>query len=204
LELDETVPKAAIAPPLIESWTLPVQAILRDLALTHQCNTNYLQAHLLLGDARQTLRSLGDEAFLADAIFFDPFSPRVCPQLWTVDFFSQVVQCLARDGRLATYSRSAAVRAAMLEAGLQIGTIPLGDSHLPHEWSQGTVGAFTTEGLHPLSPMEQEHLQTRAAIPYRDRSLADDAETILNRHQQEQQTCQRESTSSWRRRWKIE
>lgn len=205
LELDVTVPQAAIAPPLIDAWSPTVQTILKSLAVDHQYRSDRLQATLLIGDARQTIQSLAQSGWQAEAIFFDPFSPRRCPQLWTVEFFSQVVHCLAPTGKLATYSRSASVRSAMIEAGLQIGTIPLseGEVYEAHEWSQGTVGSFNAETLHPLSPMEQEHLQTRAAIPYRDPTLSDRAETILQRQKDEQAQSQRESTSSWRRRWGI-
>ncbi len=203
LELDETVPQAAIAPLLLQEWAPPVQVILQDLAQKHACNQSHINATLLLGDARQTIQQLGQIGFSADAIFFDPFSPRRCPQLWTVEFFTQVSRCLTPTGKLATYSRAAAVRSAILAAGLHIGTIPLGDTHLAHEWSQGTVGSFSATSLHPLSPMEQEHLQTRAAVPYRDPSLTDTATTILERHAQEQKNCRLESTSSWRRRWGI-
>lgn len=203
LELDQSVPLAAIAAPLIETWSAPVQTILQALAHEHQCHTAQLQAKLLLGDARQTIQTLPQIGFQADAIFFDPFSPRRCPQLWTVEFFQQVARCLAPNGQLATYSRSASVRAAMLSAGLSIGTIPLGDHHQPHEWSQGTIASFQPEALLPLSQLEQEHLNTRAAIPYRDPDLSNSAQQILERHHQEQQQSQRESTSSWRRRWGI-
>lgn len=203
LELDVSVPQAAVVPPLIDSWSESVQTILRTLAAQQQCSTPQLQAKLLIGDARQTIQYLSSAGIQADAIFFDPFSPRRCPQLWTVEFFQQVARCLAPTGKLATYSRSASVRAAMQAAGLQIGTIPLSDTHLPHEWSQGTVASFAAKPLTPLSPMEQEHLQTRAAIPYRDPLLNDAAETILERHAIEQQQSQLESTSSWRRRWGI-
>ncbi len=188
LELDERVPKAAIAPPLIGSWAVRTQEILRAIAESHRCETAHLKATLLIGDARQTIQTLRQEHFQADAIFFDPFSPRRCPQLWTVEFFMQVAQYLTSTGKLATYSRSASVRAAMLEAGFCIGTIPLGETHLPYEWSQGTVGSFDGRSLHPLSLMEQEHLQTRAAVPYRDTNLSDSAAEILKRHQQEQTT----------------
>lgn len=208
LELDATVPQAAIVPPLIDAWTPTTQAILQAIAQEHHYTTSRLQARLLIGDARQTIPTLAQSGFLADAIFFDPFSPRRCPQLWTVEFFTQVVRCLSPTGKLATYSRSACVRSAMIAAGFMIGTIPLSDrSHtqplLSHEWSDGTVGAFDSSTLYPLSPMEQEHLQTRAAIPYRDPTLHDSAIAILERHTQEQQTSRLESTSSWRRRWGI-
>jgi len=204
LELDATVPKAAIAPAFLELWSTPVQIALTAIAHTHVCHTSTLHATLVIGDARQTIQTLATSKFQADAIFFDPFSPRRCPQLWTVEFFAWVGRCLAPTGRLATYSRSASVRSAMLAAGLSIGTIPLGDNHLPHEWAQGTVASFDGRSLYPLSPMEQEHLQTRAAIPYRDPNLTDSAEVIQARHQQEQTQSTCESTSSWRRRWGIE
>jgi len=205
LELDATVPLAAIAPPLIQTWSPLVQTVLQDIAQHHVCQMPQLQAKLLLGDARQTIQTLGDRPFQADAIFFDPFSPRRCPQLWTVEFLACMARCLAPTGKLATYSRSASVRVAMQLAGLQIGTIPLGadDFHLPHEWSQGTVAAFDPSAIAPLSQMEQEHLHTRAATPFRDPTLSDSAEIILARHQQEQARSQQESTSSWRRRWGI-
>lgn len=204
LELDATVPTAAIAPDFLNLWSPPVQQALIEIAHSHQCQTPTLHATLLIGDARQTIQTLADSGFQADAIFFDPFSPRRCPQLWTVEFFTWVARCLAPTGFLATYSRSASVRAALQAAGLQIGTIPLGDRHLPHEWAQGTVASFDGRSLHPLSLMEQEHLRTRAAIPYRDPTLADTAEIIHTRQQQEQQRATCESTSSWRRRWGIE
>ncbi|NJO40015.1 MAG: hypothetical protein HC865_04875 [Cyanobacteria bacterium RU_5_0] len=204
LELDESVPNAAIIPPLLHSWSLEVQIILQTIAQTRHCLTSHLNATLLIGDARKTIQQICELGFQADAIFFDPFSPRRCPQLWTIEFFLQVAQCMAPDGKLATYSRSASVRSAILAAGLSLGTIPLSDRHLPHEWSQGTIAAFDDRSLPPLSQMEQEHLHTRAAIPYRDPNLHDSAEVILQRHQREQQSSTLESTSSWRRRWGIQ
>ncbi|MEB3211862.1 MAG: MnmC family methyltransferase [Leptolyngbyaceae bacterium] len=203
LELDASVPLAAIAPPLIDSWSPPVQQVLRAIAQQQQCQTEQLNAHLLIGDARETIQKLVQQGFQSDAIFFDPFSPRRCPQLWTVEFFTQVVRCLAPTGILTTYSRSASVRAAMIEAGLKIGTIPLDEPGRSHEWAMGTVGAFSTDDLHPLSPMEHEHLQTRAATPFRDLTLTDTAEQILERHQLEQQASPKEATTQWRRRWGI-
>jgi tRNA U34 5-methylaminomethyl-2-thiouridine-forming methyltransferase MnmC len=205
LELDPSVPLGAITPELLDNcWSTSIQVVLQNLAKRHACQQNHLMAHLRFGDARHTMSGLVDIGFQADAIFFDPFSPRCCPQLWTVEFFQLVARCLNPNGKLSTYSRSAAVRSAMKLAGLCIGTIPLGDNALPHEWSQGTVAAWNPKGLIPLSVMEQEHLNTRAAVPYRDSELLDSMEVILARHQQEQQNTSLESTSSWRRRWNID
>ncbi len=204
LELDATVPVAAIQPPVLDSWTPPVREILQELAIAHQSHRSNFSATLLIGDARQTIQQLRAENLQASAIFFDPFSPRRCPQMWTVELMHQVAQCLAPDGRLATYSRSASVRAAMLAAGLHIGTIPQSDRTAPrHEWAQGTVAGFNPTLLPPLSLMEQEHLHTRAAIPYRDPTLMDTAAMILARQQHMQSQSLLESTSSWRRRWQL-
>lgn len=204
LELDRTVPQAAVQAPLIETWSPSLQAILLDLAHSYQSHRPFLQAYLRIGDARQTIQQLIQSGFQADAIFLDPFSPRRCPQLWTVEFFTLVARCLAPGGKLATYSRAASVRKALQLAGLQIGTIPLNpDEALPHEWSQGTVASFDGTTLPPLSPMEIEHLETCAAVPYRDPTLQDGPELIIKRHQQEQAASGLESTSSWRRRWDI-
>jgi len=201
LELDATVPRAAIAhlPP----WSESVVAVLEGLA-TRQCfRSPTCEAELRLGDARQTIQDLVAGGFRADAIFLDPFSPQRCPHLWTVEFLSQVAQCLAADGYLATYSRAAAVRSALLAAGLHLGTLPVSAPHASHEWSQGTLARWQPTGLIPLSAMEQEHLQTRAGIPYRDPLLADAPAQIQARRHREQQTSNRESTSQWRRRWGI-
>ncbi len=203
LELDPTVPMGAVTPQLLQHWSDQVQGILKSLAHQHQHQQSYINATLLIGDARQTIQQLIQSKFRADAVFFDPFSPPHCPQLWTIEFFQLVAQCLAPTGKLATYSRAASVRTALVASGLQIGTIPVNEIHRSHDWAKGTIAAWSSDTLYPLSQMEQEHLNTRAAVPYRDRTLSDSAKEILARHEQEQRSSKVESTSSWRRRWKI-
>ncbi|URR36317.1 MnmC family methyltransferase [Thermosynechococcus sp. HN-54] len=201
LELDPRVPQAALA--VMPPWSASVQEILQRLADQQQATTPQCQAQLLIGDARQTIQDLVRQGFQADAIFLDPFSPQRCPQLWTVEFLRLVAQCLALEGHLATYCRAAAVRSALQAAGLHLGTLPIAAPQHSHEWAQGTVARWQADQLIPLSPMEQEHLQTRAGIPYRDPQLRDSPEVIRSRRQAEQQTSHQESTSHWRRRWGI-
>lgn len=202
LELDPTVPLGAIAAQLLEIWPPSVQEVLVGLAEKQRFQAGNIDATLLIGDARQRVQELA--GIKADVIFFDPFSPKHCPELWTVEFCEVVVGLLAPGGKLSTYSRSAAVRSAFLLAGLQIGTIPLGrPSESAHEWSQGTVAAWEEVGLLPLSKIEREHLQTRAAVPYRDPGLGDNAGAIVARREIEQRSSGLEASGSWRRRWKI-
>ncbi len=206
LELDPTVPIAATSPSLLESWTPDVREVLIALAQELRCERRGLTATLLIGDARQTIASVINSGFQADAIFFDPFSPRKCPQLWTVEFFQLVKTCLSSSGKLATYSRSAAVRSALIEVGLVIGSIPLEITPLSKQWSMGTVAAFG-EGLRSalpeLSPMEWDHLTTKAGIPFRDPSLTGTQAEILAQHELDQNASERRSTSSWRRQWEV-
>jgi tRNA U34 5-methylaminomethyl-2-thiouridine-forming methyltransferase MnmC len=196
LEIAADVPRQAIQHNLLGQWQLTIASMLAELANESKVSQDLLSAQLLLGDARQTIKSLVKQNWQADAIFLDPFSPPKCPQLWTVEFIDLLSQCLAPQGRLATYSASAAVRTALLTAGLSIGSINGAGRKSP-----GTIAAFKYKNLPPLSLMEQEHLQTRAATPYRDRSLENSSEEIIAYRQQEQQKSDREATSQWRKRW---
>lgn len=195
LELDETIPQTAIAQGLVKDWPQPVRAALKLLADHHQVRT-HLTGDLLIGDARQQIRQLMHQGLRADVIFLDPFSPPRCPQLWTVEFLDLVAQCLHPQGILATYSGAAAVRAALQLAGLHLGALTVPGRRWP-----STLARRTVEGLSPLSQQEREHLATRAAVPYRDPSLHDDAEVIRQRRAQEQAQSCLQPTGEWRRRW---
>ena len=190
------VPKAAISHHLLAHWPSPIPELLAQLATNQAVKTTKFLAKLLLADARQTIKQVIQDQFVADAIFLDPFSPPKCPQLWTVEFLALVSKCLKNDGRLATYSCAAAVRTALELAGLFIGS-----SARVGRRSPGTIASLKMVNLPPLSPRELEHLQTRAAIPYRDPWLKDSAKVILQRREQEQRKSYLEPTSQWKKRW---
>jgi queuine tRNA-ribosyltransferase len=67
------------------------------------------------------LEALAHQMVAADVIFWDPFSPRVNPELWTVAAFAAVRARAAARATLFTYSASTAVRVAMLLAGWAVG-----------------------------------------------------------------------------------
>lgn len=196
LELDVNVPEKAIAYQLLNEWKSPIPQLLTLFAQTYQITTPQLQAQLLIGDARVTIQQVYQNGFQADAIFLDPFSPTKCPQLWTVEFLAIVAKCLNPQGRLATYSCAAAVRTALRGRGLNIGSTDAVGRRAP-----GTLASFAPLEEYPLSLKEQEHLQTRSAIPYRDPQLFDAADTICSRRQREQQSSSLETTSQWKKRW---
>jgi tRNA U34 5-methylaminomethyl-2-thiouridine-forming methyltransferase MnmC len=167
------------------------------LARSELINTAKLKAELICGDARKTIQQVIDREFKADAIFLDPFSPLSCPQLWTIEFIDRVAKCCAYDGIISTYSCAAAARTAMIQAGLSIAdSIPIGRK------APGTIASFNPAQFPPLSSQELEHLQTRAAIPYRDPTLTDSMAKIMIRRELEQDDCGLETTSQWKKRWR--
>lgn len=192
LEIDPEIARSAHALGWLDTWPR-AQEVLGVLAHTLEIETDRLSARLLTGDARQTLKTV--PRAWADGIFLDPFSPESCPALWTVEFLTLAAQSLKPTGTLVTYACGAAVRTALQAAGLQIGsTAPVGRR------SPGTIAAWQG-GLPALSRQEQEHLLTRAAIPYRDPTLRDDAPTLRLRREQEQAESQLELSSHWKKRW---
>lgn len=196
LEIDEKVPQNALKYGLLDHWLFDIPEILTRLAKDKQVETPNLQARLIIGDARQTIQKVYGDHFLADAIFLDPFSPTKCPQLWTVEFLSLVSGCLKSTGYLATYSCAASVRTA-----LQMAQLVIGATESVGRRSPGTIASWSLEHLPPLSQQEKEHLQTLAAIPYRDPSLSDSATVIRQRRQTEQKASDLEATSHWKKRW---
>ena len=160
----------------------------------------------LWGDARMTIKTIPSTVKL-DLIFHDAFSPMRCPQLWTEEFLFDLAYKLSPGGRLLTYSRSAAVRASLQRAGLKLFSI----TPAPGEkvrWSSGTMAVLPDEKinldkarLRVLSLMEREHLNTRAAVPFRDPKGTDDKRTILNRRNIEQKQSKLGNTNAWHRKW---
>jgi queuine tRNA-ribosyltransferase len=69
--------------------------------------------------------ALAEESLEADIVFWDPFSPKANPELWTIAAFSAIRRVANPHCTLFTYSASTAVRVALLLAGWAVG---VGDS----------------------------------------------------------------------------
>lgn len=71
-----------------------------------------------IGDARVKILELKNNSF--DAIFFDPFSPKVCPELWQEDFIKDVVSKAKQGAYISTYSSSRVAKDGFSNAGCEI------------------------------------------------------------------------------------
>ncbi len=191
-----------------ETWSPNVLNILLSLNSQGKWKANESQGEVFWGDARDKIKSIPKDILL-DVILLDAFSPQKCPELWTEEFLTSLSNRLALGGRIVTYCTSAAVRASLKKAGLKLRSIQLTDS-TKTTWSNGTIAIRDDHNqklseqniqYRALSLMEEEHLLTCAAVPYRDPHQNRSPETILKRRRIEQHHCKLESTSSWRKRW---
>jgi chorismate dehydratase len=71
-----------------------------------------------IGDARVEVLKLENNFY--DAIFFDPFSPKVCPELWQEEFISNVVSKAKSGAFISTYSSARIAKDSFKNAGCQI------------------------------------------------------------------------------------
>ena len=67
------------------------------------------------------LEALARQTVPADIVYWDPFSPRANPALWTVAAFSEARRVAGPRCALYTYSASTATRLALLLAGWAVG-----------------------------------------------------------------------------------
>ena len=119
-----------------------------------------------------------------------------------------VTEKLNPQGYLITYSSSAAVRKTLRNLCLEIFTIKPSLNNR-FFWSQGTV-ALTKFDRHKLKPnlnfeklsvMEEEHLLTKASIPYRDQDLNSSKDEIIKQRLDEQFLSNLVPTNKWREKW---
>jgi len=74
---------------------------------------------LVLGELPSALEAEPEAS--ADVVFWDPFSPRANPSLWTTAAFTALRRLCREGATVHTYSASTSVRAALLLAGFAVG-----------------------------------------------------------------------------------
>lgn len=79
-----------------------------------------MRAELLPGDFFAVLPRLAAQGYRADAVLFDPFSPKANPEAWTAELFRLTAAVMRPGARLVTYSVSRAAKDAALAAGLSV------------------------------------------------------------------------------------
>jgi queuine tRNA-ribosyltransferase len=112
---------------------------------------------MLLGDLLEALLRQPDAA--ADVVYWDVYSARGCPALWTVETF-RLLRRVCRDGATVhTYSGALAARAAMLLAGFAVGLGPSSGAKQRHS----TIAAAQLADLE--FPLDSAWLQRLCNAP---------------------------------------
>jgi len=191
----------------LKLWAPKVKKIFESLYQKDYFEDQFFKCRILWGDARKKINII-PSSIKFDLIYLDGFSPQKCPQVWTIEFLAKVTENLNPQGYLITYSSSAAVRKTLRNLGLEIFTIKPSFKNRSF-WSKGTVAIskFDKNKLKPnfnfekLSLMEEEHLLTKASIPYRDQDLNSSKDDIIRRRLDEQLFSNLLSTNIWREKW---
>ena len=191
-----------------ELWNPKIHKIFELLYRKNVFEDESFKCKIIWGDAREKINNI-PSSIKFDLIYLDGFSPQKCPQLWTVEFLSKVTKKLKPQGYLITYTTSAAVRKTLRELGLEIFSIKQ-DLNTRKLWSQGTVAVakFNQNRFKPncffdkLTQMEEEHLLTKASVPYRDNDLTSNKEEIIQKRLHEQSISNFRDTKKWREKWK--
>ncbi len=131
-------------------------------------------------DARQTVQNLDDNTY--DAIFLDPFSQNMAPELFSVEFFKEFRRIIKDDGIVATYTSSAPVRSAFIDADFYIGLGPIFGRK-----QGGTLASPNPLMLDTSLPKNDEIriALSDVGIPFRDPNLNNTSDYILDRRTEE-------------------
>ncbi len=139
-----------------------------------------IELNVFIEDARQTVQRLDDDSY--DAIFLDPFSQNMAPELFSVEFFSEFRRVIKDDGIVATYTSSAPVRAGFIETGFFIGQGPIFGRK-----QGGTLASPNPLMLDTALPKNDEIriALSDVGIPFRDPGLKNSSEYILDKRTEE-------------------
>lgn len=198
------ISKATLACGLLIPSPIPEHDITKKAIENELITQNYATLHLqnneipenininiFIEDARQTVQKLKDNTY--DAIFLDPFSQNMAPELFSVEFFKEFRRIIKDDGIVATYTSSAPVRAGFIAADFYIGLGPIFG-----RMQGGTLASPNPETLEYALPKNDEIriALSDVGIPFRDPGLNNTSQYILDSRTQERHEARHKSKIS--------
>lgn len=133
-----------------------------------------------IDDARQVIQKLENNSY--DAIFLDPFSQNMSPELVSVDFFKEFRRVIKENGIVCTYTSSAPVRMGFIEADFYVSLGPIFG-----RFQGGTLASPNPRNLTKSLPKNDEIKMALSdvGIPFRDPTLNLSSEEILDNRTEE-------------------
>ena len=133
-----------------------------------------------IDDARQVIQNLEDNSY--DAIFLDPFSQNMSPELVSVEFFKEFRRVIKDNGIVCTYTSSAPVRMGFIEADFYVSLGPIFG-----RFQGGTLASPSPKNLTKSLPKNDEIKMALSdvGIPFRDPNLDLPSQEILDNRTEE-------------------
>ncbi|WP_458403486.1 MnmC family methyltransferase [Methanobrevibacter sp.] len=139
-----------------------------------------IEINVFIEDARKTVQRLEDDTY--DAIFLDPFSQNMAPELFSLEFFKEFRRVIKDNGIVATYTSAAPIRAGFIEADFCIGLGPIFGR------KQGGTLASPNQLMLDYALPKNDEIRialSDVGIPFRDPGLDNSSEFILNQRTEE-------------------
>lgn len=143
--------------PELAAWDETLRALLEKSEVRFEVGAIKVEWRLLVGDFYSRLH----EASTPDSLYFDFYSPKVVPELWSLDHFTRLREKIGdHPARLFTYSAATPVRLHLFAAGFFVGA---GAS--TGVKTETTIAATRFELLEaPLSPAWLSKLATSSSV----------------------------------------
>ena len=150
------------------------------LQLEDEVIPSNIDLNIHIDDARQVIQKLEDNTY--DAIFLDPFSQNMSPELVSVDFFKEFRRVIKDNGIVCTYTSSAPVRMGFIEADFYVSLGPIFG-----RFQGGTLASPNPKNLTKSLPKNDEIKMALSdvGIPFRDPNLNLSSKEILDNRTEE-------------------
>ena len=150
------------------------------LSLEEESIPDNINLNIFIDDARKVIQKLEDNVY--DAIFLDPFSQNMAPELVSVDFFREFRRVIKDNGIVCTYTSSAPVRMAFIEADFYVSLGPIFG-----RFQGGTLASPSPKNLTKSLPKNDEIKMALSdvGIPFRDPNLNLSSKEILDNRTEE-------------------
>ena len=183
-----TLAAGLLVPSPIKAHDITKKAIEQELIATDYASLELEQTEIPdnismkihIDDARKVIQNLPDNTY--DAIFLDPFSQNMSPELFSVDFFNEFRRVIKDNGIVATYTSSAPVRMGFIEANFYVSLGPIFG-----RFQGGTLASPQPNNLKTSLPKNDEIKMALSdvGVTFKDPSLNLSSQEILDNRQEE-------------------
>ena len=136
-----------------------IRDIIKSVSETLYYKDDFVEIEVANEDARKYIKNLQN----IHIVYQDAFSPKVNPELWTIEYFRDIKSILNKNGVITTYSVATPVRCALYKLGFKLYT------HKFDIIRKGTIASFR-EINYPKVDFEEKLKRVECRV-YEDKTL---------------------------------